>query len=39
MKYAVSSYSFSNLIKSGEMTQLDCIKKAKEMGYENLKNY
>ena len=34
MKYAVSSYSFSNLIKSGEMTQLDCIKKAKEMGFD-----
>ena len=34
MKYAVSSYSFSQLINSGEMTQLDCIKKAKEMGFD-----
>lgn len=34
MKFGVSSYSFSKLIDSGEMTQFDTIKKAKEMGFD-----
>ena len=34
MKIAVSSYSFHPLISSGKMTQVDCIYKAKEMGFD-----
>ncbi|MDF2540733.1 MAG: hypothetical protein K0S47_451 [Herbinix sp.] len=34
MKISVSSYSFGNLLYSGEMTQLDCISKAKEIGFD-----
>lgn len=34
MKLSVSSYSFHKLLSSGEMTQLDCIKKAKEIGFD-----
>ena len=34
MKIAISTYSFSRLISSGAMTQLDCISKAKEMGFD-----
>jgi len=34
MKISVSTYSFNKLISSGEMTQLDCISKAKEMGFD-----
>ncbi len=34
MRLAVSSYSFNRLLSSGEMTQLDCIAKAKEIGFE-----
>ena len=34
IKISVSSYSFDKLLKGGEMTQLDCIKKAKEMGFD-----
>lgn len=34
MRLAVSSYSFESLISSGEMTQFDCIAKAKEIGFE-----
>lgn len=36
MKYAVSTYSFSRLIDTGKMTQLDCISKAKEMGFDGV---
>jgi len=36
MKIAVSSYSFSALMQSEEMTQLDCIAKAKELGFEGI---
>lgn len=36
MKYAVSTYSFSRLIYSGKMTQLGCISKAKEMGFDGV---
>lgn len=36
MKYSVSSYSFSGLIKKGEMTQFDTIAKAKEMGFDGI---
>ena len=32
MKFSVSSYSFAQYMKSGRMTQLDCVAKAKEMG-------
>jgi sugar phosphate isomerase/epimerase len=34
MKLAVSSYSFHKLLSSGEMSQFDCIAKAKEIGFE-----
>lgn len=34
MKIGVSSYSFSQLINRGEMTQADCVEKAKELGFD-----
>ena len=34
MKYSVSSYSFNQLVKTGEMTLLDCVRKAHEMGFD-----
>jgi len=34
MKLGVSSYSFSRLIRAGEMTQFETIAKAAEMGFE-----
>lgn len=34
MKIGVSSYSFSSLVETGVMTQLDVIAKAKEMGFD-----
>ncbi len=34
MKISVSSYSFDILLSSGEMTQFDCIQKAKEIGFD-----
>lgn len=34
MKVSVSSYSFNKLLSAGEMTQLDCISKAKELGFD-----
>lgn len=36
MKFAVSTYSFSQLVCKGEMTYLDCIAKAKEMGFDGV---
>ncbi len=36
MKLAVSSYSFSQYIKKGELTQLSCVNKAKEMGFDGI---
>ena len=36
MKYSVSSYSFSGLMRKGEMTQVDTIAKAKEMGFDGI---
>lgn len=36
MKYAVSTYSFFQLISKGKMTQLDCISKAKELGFDGI---
>lgn len=36
IKYCVSTYSFNKLMKKGEMTQLDTIKKAKEMGFDGI---
>lgn len=34
MKIGVSSYSFAQLISKGEMTQADCVEKAKELGFD-----
>lgn len=34
MKIGVSSYSFSRLVRSGEMEQLDVIAKAREIGFD-----
>ncbi len=34
MKVAVSSYSFSQKLNAGELTQFDCIAKAREMGFD-----
>lgn len=34
MKIGVSSYSFSKLVNTGAMTQLDVVVKAKEMGFD-----
>lgn len=34
MKISVSSYSFAQYIDAGKMTQLDCVAKAKEMGFD-----
>ncbi|MEG2087320.1 MAG: sugar phosphate isomerase/epimerase [Angelakisella sp.] len=36
MKTAVSSYSFWKLIQKGEMTQFDCVAKAKELGFDGI---
>ncbi|MBE7019834.1 MAG: sugar phosphate isomerase/epimerase [Ruminococcaceae bacterium] len=36
IKYCVSTYSFNKLIKKGEMTQFDTIRKAKEMGFDGI---
>lgn len=34
VKFAVSSYSFQQYLRDGRMTQLDCVLKAKEMGFD-----
>lgn len=34
MKTSISSYSFDYLMKKGELTQLTCIEKAKELGFD-----
>ena len=34
MKISVSSYSFYQYIKAGKLTQLECVAKAKEMGFD-----
>ena len=34
MKFSVSSYSFSQLLKSGELTPLGCISKAAGLGFD-----
>ena len=34
MKTCVSSYSFSKLMKKGELNQLTAMKKAKELGFD-----
>ena len=36
MKFAVSSYSFSQAMRDGRMTMLDVIPKAKEMGFDGV---
>ena len=34
MKYSVSIYSFSQYIKAGKLTPVQCVSKAKEMGFD-----
>ena len=34
MKISVSSYSFNQYIRAGKLTQLECVAKAKEMGFD-----
>ena len=36
MKISVSSYSFSQYIKAGKMTQLDAVSKAAELGFDGI---
>ena len=36
MKIAASTYSFSQLTGRGELTQFDCIAKAKELGFDGI---
>ena len=36
MKLSVSSYSFSQYIKAGKMTQLDAVSKAAELGFDGI---
>ena len=36
MKICVSSYSFNKLMSRGELSQLDTIKKAKELGFDGI---
>lgn len=36
MKISVTSYSFHQAIAAGKMTQLDCVAKAKEMGFDGV---
>lgn len=36
MKISVSSYSYSQYIRAGKMTQFDTVSKAKEMGFEGI---
>ena len=36
MKIAVSTYSFHSLVSSGRMSQLECVDKAKEMGFDGI---
>ena len=38
MKIGVSSYSFQQLIDSGEETQLSIMKKAAEMGFDGIED-
>ena len=39
MKIGVSSYSFSRLVRSGQMAQLAVIAQAKEMGFDAIQTY
>lgn len=36
MKYAISTYSFYELISKNKMTLIDCISKAKELGFDGV---
>ena len=36
MKASVSSYSFNQYLKTGKLTQIECVKKAKEMGFDGI---
>lgn len=36
MKFSVTSYSFSQYIKSGRLTQLDAVRVASEMGFDGI---
>ena len=34
MKISVSSYSYQQYIRAGKMTQLDCVARAKDLGFD-----
>lgn len=36
MKISVSSYSFQRMLENGQINQLECIAKAKELGFEGI---
>ena len=36
MKFAVTSYSFTQYVKQGKMTWIECIAKAKELGFDGI---
>ena len=36
MKISVSAYSYNQYVKDGRMTQLDCVAKAAEMGFDGI---
>ena len=36
MKFAVTSYSFTQYVKQGKMTWLECVEKAKELGFDGI---
>ena len=36
MKTSVTLYSFSQYVNAGKLTQLDCIAKAKELGFDGI---
>lgn len=39
MKIGVSSYSYSRLVRAGQMTQVEVVSKAKEMGFDTVEIY
>ena len=36
MKTSVTTYSFSQYIREGKLTQIDCVDKAKEIGFDGI---
>lgn len=36
MRLSISTYSYSKLMESGKLTQLDCIAKSKELGFDQV---